>query len=883
MRLFRQMGRPTRVYRGINVRRAGLLLSTTMSAFTLMPGEALAACTPTDGNLVCNGDFEVYQPVAGSDEVVFDGWTSTDPTSVRVGTGANGTSSSVEFLFSPAPLSQALTTATGDRYEVKFQYRSEGGQGFSAYFGDVKIFEYSGDEAGPVDWTAYSFNTQAFAGNTTLRFVADSLGAAQNIDLVSVVRCTTCSGNEPDNLGAVIDETQPFFTTRDKAGQGTNLSGTRVVTFDGGTLRPADPTALGTAANPLALKVQVTSDGGTLNNDGQSFALTGQIVNTAAAATPFVITGTGSGTVGSAITNNGVLDVRTIGTTTFTGTVANGANGTLVVSGGGNVKVSGSVTGGGVIVRNGELSVGGTVNAPLVIANGGVLRGSGTISGPTTISGTLRPGNSPGTLNFSAPVTQAAGSTLIIEIDGPGTGNGAGNYSRVIVNGAGNGYTVASGATLTPVLRGITYSAGETPGTNSYNLTLGQRLAGIVQAQGGVFGTFSRVVQPTAGLPTGTRIVPLYTANSVDLYVAPAAYANYTGLTRNEAAAGGVIDALILAGATTSRPLVNAIVPLGAAAITPALSALSGQNNANLPLAAVEAGQAFTHQISARRSEFVQAADGLQMWGRAFGNTARTKDDGNNPGFRSRIAGGVAGIDYGTAGGVRGGIAGGFGDGNVRGANGSGRAEMKAYYAGAYVGLHKDALSVNGQIGVTFNEFDTRRTAAVGGLNRTAVADVDGTTTSAALDIGYRIQAGTVSVEPIGFLRYDSAKIDDFVEEGADILALTVRNTRYDRVAAGLGMRLRADLATSGGAVIQPEAHATWRHELKDPRYALTQSLAGQSFVVDAGPPSRDAALLGGGVGAQLSNRFRLAVAYDAELAGNRTGHAVTGQLRFAW
>lgn len=876
-------GLRTAIFSGKSVHRAGLILSSALSAFSLMSGQAMAALAEPGDNIVRNGDFEVYEPVAGSDEVEFTGWESTDPSSVRVGPGANGTNSSVEFLFSPAPFSQSLSTATGDRYQISFRYRSEGGQGFEAYFGDVKIFDYSGDEAGPVDWNLYSFNTQAFDNNTTLRFVAKSFGVAQNVDLVSVIRCTTCAGNEPDNLGAVIDTTQPFFTTQDEAGQGTNLRGTRIVTFDGGTLRPADPGALGSAGTPLALRLQVTSNGGTLNNDGQGFALTGQIVNTAASATPFVITGAGGGTVGSSITNNGVLVVATTGLTNFTAPIINNANGRFMVNASGRARISGSVTGGGVIVQNGQLYVDGAIAAPVFVASNGVLRGSGAISGPTTVSGTLRPGNSPGTLFFTAPVSQAAGSNLVIEIDGPGTGNGAGNYSRVIVNGAGNSYTIANGATLTPVLRGITYSAGETPGTNSYNLTLGQRLQGIIQAEGGVFGAFSTVIQPTSGLPTGTRIVPVYAAKSVDLYVAPISYAGYAGLTRNQAATGSAIDAMDLAGATASRPLVSAIVPLSATAIAPALASLSGQGNANLPLAAIEAGYVFTNQISVRRSQFAEATDGLQAWGRVFGNTARTGDDGNNPGFRSRIAGGVLGIDFGSAGGLRGGIAGGYGDGNVRNADDNGRADLRSYFAGAYLGIQKGALSVNGQFGGAFNKFDSSRPVNVGTLSRTATAVVDGNSTSAALDIGYRFDSGALLIEPTGFVRYDTVKVDDFTEQGADVFSLTVRNNRYTRVAAGIGARFRANMTTSGGAVIQPEAYAVWRRELKDSRYALTQSLAGQSFVVEAAAPGRDAALLGVSVGAQLSGRFRLAAAYDAELSENRTAHAITAQLRITW
>lgn len=883
MRHSRQMHLTPGIFSGMNPRRSALMISGTITAFMLISSEAWAACNLANGNIVCNGDFESFQPVPGSDEVIFDNWVSSDPASLRVGRGAGGTNSSVEFLFSPEPFSQNLSTVTGDRYKVAFQYRSEGGQSFAAFFGDVKIFEFSGDEAGSIDWTEYSFNVQAFGSNTALRFVAASFGVAQNIDLVSVIRCTSCASNEPDNLAAVIDKSQPFFTTRDEAGRGTAVGNIRTATLDGGTLRPPDSEALGTPVDPLTVRVQVTSNGGIVDNAGQGFALTGQILNTASSATPFIITGAGGGTVAGAITNNGTLVVSTTGTTNIDGPVINSPIGQLVVSSGGSARVNGTLSGGNVIVQNGTLSVAGAVSAPIDVARNGELRGTGAVSGATTIAGTLRPGSSPGTLSFSSPVSQTAGSTLVIEIDGPGTGQGAGNYSRVVVNGSGNSYTIANGVTLIPVLRGISFPTGTAPAGNQYNLTLGQRLEGVIQAQGGVFGTFSSVIQPTGGLPAGTRIIPLYSATSVDLFVSPASYGSYGGITQNQAAVGGAIDALILTGATVSRPLVSAIVPLGATAISPALSSLSGQSIANLPLAAVEASHAFTDQIGVRRSQFAQASDGLQFWGWVFGNTAKTSSDGNNPGFLSRLAGGILGVDFASASGLRAGIAGGFGGGNVRAADGNGRAELRSYYAGGYLGIQKTSLSVNAQLGVNFNNFGNNRTVSVGALSRSANADIDGKTTSAALDIGYRIKTGSFTIEPIGFARYDTVKVSDFIEEGADVFALTVNNRRYSRLSTGVGARLRAEIATANGAVIQPEAHASWRHELKDPRYALTMSLAGQSFAVQSGAPGRDAALLGASIGAQLSAKLRLVAAYDVELARNRTGHDMSAQLRMQW
>ncbi|MBJ7418047.1 MAG: hypothetical protein JHC88_21790, partial [Niveispirillum sp.] len=548
---------------------------------------------------LCNGDFEIVTPVVGSDAVVFGGWSSSDPAGLRAGVGASGTGNSAEFLFSTNTLSQVMTTGLGNRYQITFQYKSDGGQGLSAYFGDARIFDYVGDSAPPIGWTTYTFNVQAFSGQTVLRFVADSLGAAQNIDNVTVTLCPTCTPSTGTNLGAVIDRTKAFYTTNDAAGTGSNLSGTRTLTFDGGTLRPGTSGALGSQGQPVNLVLNVGSAGGTLDNAGQNIALGGRILNTAVSATPFTLTGAGQGTVASQITNMGTLVVATSGRTLFSGAIDNAA-GSFMLRNGGQASLTGGLTGGTVAVENGQLSVNSLVTAPVTVGAQGTLRGTGRIAGATTIAGTLRPGNSPGTLTFAGPVTQQAGSSLVLEIDGAGTANGAGNYSRVIVTGAGNAYTIGSGVTLTPVLRGLTYAAGETAGTNSYTLTLGQRLTGVIQAEGGVTGTFATITQPVAGLPTGGRIVALYSANSVDLYVGAASYAGLAGLTDNQRAAGTAVDALDKAANPGVQPILGALIPLGVSALPAALGGVSGEFNANLPRAATDVSRGFGSMIATR-------------------------------------------------------------------------------------------------------------------------------------------------------------------------------------------------------------------------------------------------------------------------------------------
>src|SRR5207247_3923745 len=89
----------------------------------------------------------------------------------------------------------------------------------------------------------------------------------------------------------------------------------------------------------------------------------------------------------------------------------------------------------------------------LEVQAGGKLSGTGVIEAPTTIEGLLKPGNSPGTLTFTQPLALGPSSTLMLDIDGSGTGNGAGNFSRVLGVGPLGSFT--AGGVIEPILRRI--------------------------------------------------------------------------------------------------------------------------------------------------------------------------------------------------------------------------------------------------------------------------------------------------------------------------------------------------------------------------------------------------------------------------------------------
>jgi fibronectin-binding autotransporter adhesin len=191
----------------------------------------------------------------------------------------------------------------------------------------------------------------------------------------------------------------------------------------------------------------------------------------------------------------------------------------------------------------GPLDVVNGATPELIILPGDVLGGVGTVNVRTVIQGTQVPGDDPGTLIYTAPLSFMSGSTLGIEIDGTvssaGNAGGAGTYSSVIVTGAGNTFT--AGGTIAPVLRGINGA------TNTFTPAVTTSFT-VVQAAGGVLGSFTGLTQPDSGLSAGTRFDALYSTNAITLYVTPADYQNLsafgTTLNGNQNQVASALNAL---------------------------------------------------------------------------------------------------------------------------------------------------------------------------------------------------------------------------------------------------------------------------------------------------------------------------------------------------
>ncbi|KAA1057738.1 hypothetical protein FH063_001906 [Azospirillum argentinense] len=756
----------------------------------------------------------------------------------------------------------------------------------------------------------------------------------------------------------VIDTSRPSFSNGDGAVQGGS------VTFDGGTLRPDSPLTIGQS-------VTVTSRGGTITPDGSTVTLAGSVSGNGALAASgpgtVVVSGqlanAGGLSVGdgaaltvakSGVVAGGTLALNNGGSATVGGVVAvpvtvarggamtvvegGGVGGTLAVQGGTlTVAANGAVNGAVTVTSGGSATLAGVVMAPVTVGEGtitvaatgttgavtlgngaaatvdGFVAGSlttsagstfgghGVVVGPAVLSGTLSPGNSPGVLTFQSAVTLTGTSVLRAEIDGPTAGNGAGRHDQIRVETA----SFTAGGTLAPVLRGISGDA-----TNAYTATLGQSFT-IVQADGGVSGSFATVTQPAAGLPAGTRFDALYGANTVRLVVTPTNYA-VRGGTRNQQAAGAAVDALRPAAGVrlegVAAPLFSGLYGLPGSGIAGALDQLSGKLHADTLAADRTSRRLFGSAVEGRLSALrggAASSSGVRLagsgngtravgetgetrgsggvWGQPLAAYSRTGSDGNAAGTTERIGGFLLGADHSYENGVSGGVALGYLRNRVTSRDGLGKADVDSYQATLYGSWSlrgtADSPFVEGAIGYGYANYDASRGIAFGTRGQGASGSADGHDVSVEIAAGHRMAfAGSDSawIEPRAGLRFDRITREAFRESGGGV-ALDVEAAGWTSLRSAVGVRAGTSV-TVGGWRLLPDAALAWEHDFADATASTTNRLGGVAFTADASKPGRDALVIGAGLGVALDDRLTATIGVqDAIRARENTLSATAG------
>ena len=572
---------------------------------------------------------------------------------------------------------------------------------------------------------------------------------------------------------------------------------------------------IGVTTNPVF-------DGGTLT-----------LTSGANTSQPFTITSSG-----------GTISTPSGGSATMTGGLT--GTGPMAINGGGTLLLAGTntYTGGTTISGNTSLSIAGSSplgSGAIFVASGSSLSGSGTIGAPVTVSGTLHPGNSPGYLALTQPLTINAGATFQQDIAGKAQASATspagatGYYSFTQVTGAG--VTISPGATLNPRLQNLFSLSESGYGSTPYTPVVGDKFR-IMTADGGITGKFTTLTQP-AGLASGTQFLQFYNysgSNSLDLAVAPSSYSTASSGNKNAQSVGSALDKLVVAnqtGVSTStqdallypvsgQSIANlgsylqgmsgeiygatlAVVPQttqrlqaavlsrlgdsmfvatrGMAQVTPATnSAISATNPGGQPTAAMSSNPNVNPYGANSGSGSMRNG---AAWGEIAYQYGNRSSDSNSGGWSSNLVQAVVGLDAYSQGGTKagGGLA--LSNTNVTAAQGSGTVQQGTLFL--YGKMPVGEFVVDGMASYGFNSTNNTRNDPTGITGGLQAKNVQGNDALVSAGVSMPIETESATLAPYARVTWQNVSQNGF-NEGSAASALTVNSYNGNGVRGVIGL-----------------------------------------------------------------------------------------------
>ncbi|MGK2908595.1 MAG: autotransporter domain-containing protein [Sphingobium sp.] len=541
----------------------------------------------------------------------------------------------------------------------------------------------------------------------------------------------------------------------------------------------------------------------------------------------------------------------------------------------------------GACVQQGTLSFNNTFGGNVWVDPAGTVGGSGTVLGDMEVRGTIAPGNSPGRLVVNGSVTQFVGSTFAVDVDGTTRGVGAGHFDTLVLTGTGSIYTAAG--TIAPILRGITGNA-----TNSFTPTIGESFA-VVEAAGGVIGSYDGLAQPGSGLAPNSRFDVLYMPNEVVLTVSAASYAKlFDGdLMSNAASVGGAVDSFRptagVRDTSGSGDFAAGLMTLTPEQLGRTLGQASGEVYADAMDAVVQSSRLVRTSVSdhlldraaasTARTEERRVSGGL--WGTVSGNTQHVGQDRFGQGYRATSTTMTLGIDKNIS-----------DDAVIGGGMSYGRSSVSADYLGSavansyqllgYAHWAHEGMYAKAVVGSGVDRYKVSRGVQFASNSAQLTAAPRGLSAGADLEVGARLDFGKTSITPAVGIAYDLLERRSLNERGDKVALLTAGQDRRQAFQLRAGGRL-ATAFNLGGALIRPYASAFVLKELEDASSTITPSLYGSSFTVRAANAGDMAFRGAAGFDVEMSANISLRASYRYGDAANSHSNAYTGGISIRW
>jgi outer membrane autotransporter protein len=596
-----------------------------------------------------------------------------------------------------------------------------------------------------------------------------------------------------------------------------------------------------------------------------------------------------------------------------------GGTGEVVKRGGGTLTLPAeSPFAGTFTVQDGAVALQGSIAGHVL--NRGRLCGTGTFGTLTNeAGGTFAPGNSIGITTVSGDYTQAAGSTLEVEVDGSRPRGPGSSHDFLDVDGTA---TLEDDSTVRVVV------------ANPQGIGDGETLT-VIEADGGVTDEGADLVTHCPAASLIFRRDPAF-ANGDTRWSIVAAWGSFLANARgteNRAIAGALDGVAATYPAGPVGDMLSRLRYMDARGLNLALDDLSpkpmevmGQVAADAAgryhgnLAAYTAARARRDEVASQEAGYVGSpsvvsagmsvagfGSGLSLphsgslsdggaarrgtrearrWSTfAEGISFRFRQDSSarRTGFTAEAYGAQAGIDRASSDG-----AGRIGLGlavlstDVDFSRGRGDVEDRAVRVGPYVTKRCAGTGgfVDASLTYAFHRYETDRNVATLGLD--ASASHEGHEAAAYVGAGWDLRLGSVTVTPGASLQYVFLHREAYGEDGPAGLRFDAQDSHL--LHSRLGVRVRGRVERAGMTLV-PTAYLGWKHRLVTEMDDLDARFVagGGAFHIDAVGPQRDALVFGAGLNARLNERAAVFVQYDGTYASRHETHSVTAGFRWAF
>lgn len=541
------------------------------------------------------------------------------------------------------------------------------------------------------------------------------------------------------------------------------------------------------------------------------------------------------------------------------------SGGTLSFSSNASFANSVTVAGGTLALGTGGFTL---TTAAFTASANSALVGTGTITGNATISGTLSPGNSPGTIAIGGNLALADTTSTLIEIEG----------SSIDLIDVGGSAVLDGDVTI------VNLQGGRLP-EGSFT---------FLSADGGVSGAFDTVILPVDPLfedlsfsqtANGAALVVDDVLNNADLFDTSAALA-----------AAGYVQTVLNTGAASALTLdaLADIDALGNANLGLAFNTLSAEPYAIVNDFTMDQGLAYVNLFSDRLDRIadrMEAGDDdvepgdFALWVSGLTSFADQEGGAQNDWDSSQF--GIAmGAELALFEQLRIGVTGGYttGEQTLSGPGLTVNSDLDGYFVGGYVIGQYGPFRAGVTGTQAFSDVATSRGLITADGNPTAFGDYDTDMLTVHGEFAARLlETDLVRIEPVISGTYLRADRDAVEETGAPGLNLEVDGQTTEAIFVRGGARVSGRFELGEGVLI-PELGAAFRYDIEDESRLAVARLLGNgpaSFTSFAARPDREVGEVEAGVTYQMTNGFSLFVHYDGVIGDSTQIHRASAGLQF--